>query len=538
MSILYLFVIPTIALVLVFILGYLMLRAITSLTELESLMLSGVAGTAILGQVAFFIFITGIIHWWVYVVSWISLTGCSIIIAQQRQRLLPRTRPPKVWLVMGSTLYFTLIASQSLLPIYTGSEWMGDWWMHYDIALFYLGQRPTDTIYFQLYTVVSRTPLFNLVEAFLMGVLGTDFYVYQLTAVVVSLTALPPFLLLVGHERMVLGLFIIVFNPFITTNLLYPWPKLLAAAYLLTSLYLYLAWRKKETIYSPIWTIFAGFALLTHPSTLFYIVAIIIDMIQQKKKKAVKPLLMLIGLIGIMMTPWIVWVITQFGYQSLLTSTPVTIRHQTEFTWFIWGVERFLNLVVSLVPHALIVAIYQNLMGTFPFNLFSFEGFNPVLFYYYHNLPGTLTTIMFLCCLLGFSRRQYDWAIPFFLCGFFGGILLQPGAVRHGLAPESMAPLILVGLMIATQFVKIFDISIQRSILGILLFEFTISRGGHTLFLGLGLYSSDDPNLLLKTEHSLLFARDLLMTSWPIMGLFVITGYMILVTLTLYQIQK
>jgi len=54
--------------------------------------------------------------------------------------------------------YVHLVCIQMLLPIYVGGNWFGDWWMHYDEALVFRGERGVETEWFGLYTLASRTP--------------------------------------------------------------------------------------------------------------------------------------------------------------------------------------------------------------------------------------------------------------------------------------------------------------------------------------------------------------------------------------------
>ena len=41
----------------------------------------------------------------------------------------------------GCVLWLALLCMQLMLPIYTGADFYGDWWMHFDTSQFYLGLR-------------------------------------------------------------------------------------------------------------------------------------------------------------------------------------------------------------------------------------------------------------------------------------------------------------------------------------------------------------------------------------------------------------
>jgi hypothetical protein len=93
--------------------------------------------------------------------------------------------------------WITLVGIQLFVLIYSGANWYGDWWMHYNLAKVYLGQQATDTIYFNRYIVSSRTPLFNLFSSYYLGLLGNQFSIYQLSSILpeVFLLAMIPLLL-------------------------------------------------------------------------------------------------------------------------------------------------------------------------------------------------------------------------------------------------------------------------------------------------------------------------------------------------------
>lgn len=231
-------------------------------------------------------------------------------------------------------------------------------------------------------------------------------------------------------------------------------------------------------------------------------------------------------LTGLVVIPWFIWGWLTFG--NIMIATAPTIRgYQRGFSLFIWFVERLLSFMVTLIPHALLFKIFESVLY-FNFDLTSIEALNPILYYYYHVLPGTLTTICLICFLIGLSWKRQPWVILMIICGFGGGILLQPGSTRHGLAPESMLPLTLIGLMIATQFIHRLDRGLQCLILLVLLFEFAISRGLHTLMLTFWVIPPDDPNLLLKMEQTLTFGRDIAGSQWPLWATFATVAYLAL----------
>src|SRR5262249_6824914 len=137
-----------------------------------------------------------------------------------------------------------LVAVQALLPIYVGSGWWGDWWMHYDESLVFLGQWSVDTKWFDLYTLASRTPLFNLVGAFLLSLGGEEFGIFQLASTLMNCCFLPALYLLLrallGPRAGLVGIMLASLNIWMLHLAWFTWPKMLVVYFLLLSLYFYL----------------------------------------------------------------------------------------------------------------------------------------------------------------------------------------------------------------------------------------------------------------------------------------------------------
>ncbi|MFM7788590.1 MAG: hypothetical protein ACKO90_10745, partial [Microcystis panniformis] len=137
-------------------------------------------------------------------------------------------------------------------------------------AQIFLGLQKTDTVYFGTYNVTSRTPLFNLFSSYYLALLANSFAVYQITAILpgVFLTLLIP--LFLRPSLIPLAFFLVAFSPYLSSMITYPWPKVLATVYILTSIYFYLDLRNnpRTRVYSlsgigcgVSW----GLAFLSHP---------------------------------------------------------------------------------------------------------------------------------------------------------------------------------------------------------------------------------------------------------------------------------
>jgi hypothetical protein len=484
--------------------GYVVLRAVSWLDEVESLALGGAVGVALAGGIAWSAFLLGQfeIEYYVGVTMFILIISLGLVWYRERS-LLPHVDFSQ-WPVYLAW-WLILLGTQSLLPIYAGGGWYGDWWMHFEISQFYLGQRALDVTYFGQYTVFSRTPLFNLVEAFFMALWGRDFAVYQLTALIPNVVFVPLFLLLIKSRRVAVMLVLLALNPFIWLNLLYPWPKLLAAAYILASLYLYL--RPGSSAWA--WGGFMGLAVLSHPSAIFYGLGLALDLSWSKRSnfKMITTDLVwaTVGLVGVIM-PWFIWGRWLTGSWFFLAGSVVSGRKPFNLLW--WLVERVLNFGVTFVPYDLLGAMYRA-VTQLALPSFELSSLDPIFHYYYNTLPGALTTVLSLYLM---KQGWPSWFKALAGMGLLGGVLLQPGLAKHGVAPESMAPLVLLGLVLVGRGLDI--IRNYNGVLGVLALEFIASRGLHLVALVGYFIEPSEINLQLKHDQALHFVRDGLGGEW------------------------
>jgi len=346
-----------------------------------------------------------------------------------------------------------------------------------------------------------------------MALWGRDFAVYQLTALIPNVVFVPLFLLFIKSSRVSLMLLLLALNPFIWLNLLYPWPKLLAAAYILASLYLYL--RPGSAAWA--WGGFVGLAVLSHPSAIFYGLGLALDL-SWSRRSALKTVMAdlaaaTIGLVAVIM-PWFMWGWWLTGSWFFLAGSVVSGRKSFNLPW--WLVERGLNLGVTFLPYDLLRAIYRGVTSlTLP--PFELSSLDPIFHYYYNTLPGALTTILSLHLIKQAWPSWFKWLAGM---GLLGGVLLQPGLAQHGVAPESMAPLVVLSLIIIGRGLA--TIRNINWILGALALEFMLSRGLHTVMLVGYFIQPTEANLQLKHEQAIHFVRDGLGGEW--LGLLIVIG--------------
>jgi hypothetical protein len=109
--------------------------------------------------------------------------------------------------------------------------------------------------------------------------------------------------------------------------------------------------------------------------------------------------------------------------------------------------------------------------------------------------------------------------------GFLGGVLLQPDSNLYGVTGESMAPIVVIVLIIAAHLSAAFSPQQQKWIVGFGVLEFLVSRGVQTMVTVAMTVPASDKNLLLKVHNHLLFARDIIQIPNIIFICLILAGY-------------
>ena len=529
-----------------YLLGYLVLRACTRFNDPECWAFSGISGIALLAGIAFAAFGCSTFSRLAYVGPTVMLAVLSIMVLRRRRRPLFPQRPP-AWLLAGITLWLALLCVQLISLVYTGAFWYGDWWMHYDIAQFYLGLRDPHVRYFGMYTIVSRPPLFNLAATFYLAVFGNSFAVYQVVSLIPGLAVLGPLILLARPKRASLLVALVALNPYLVNQLLYPWPKLLASALVLAGLSCYLAYRsttdvvkRSYLIGSGIWI---GLAILTHTSTVIYAIGMAIDYLWLHRRNLRHALavsfVVVAPAVGVM-APWLIWSAHLYGPAAIITSTPTVAATGRSVSPVGWAWDRLSTMVGTLFPIPAVMLV--GLVTHVPARIAAYV-WSPLrdawLRSYYSMLPGAFTYTLTACvCVylwLRRRRRPVHHGLPLLLIntlavtGFLGGILLQPGLNAQGVAGEGMAPLVLLFLVVAVAVIEELGPRLRWVVLSLTALEFLATRGVHTMILALGLFNGmDEGNLKLKQQYQLLFARDVVGGAWPLVSAVAILAYVVL----------
>jgi len=279
---------------------------------------------------------------------------------------------PALW----SLGFLHLLLIQALLPVYAGSAWYGDWHMHYETAQIFRGLRDVDYKYVDQYSLASRTPVFNLATAYVMSLVGDEYYVYQLTSTFLSYCFVAPLYLvlrdLAGTRVARLALVLAPLNLWLMHLAWFTWSKTLAAYFLFMGLHAYLRFvqtRQVDPVTASRYLLGAWAALwlgfLTHQVGLVYMAALAVHALWLAARDrgavwlGIRPLARLTLIAIVLVGPWYGWLFHRFGTSEVRGRTPVT-QMDTRVAFSITSVLSYMwyNFHASFLPRALATSFF------------------------------------------------------------------------------------------------------------------------------------------------------------------------------------
>jgi hypothetical protein len=271
--------------------------------------------------------------------SALSLAGLLDI-----RRLLASHRVRSTLLAFGALTLWTL-GAQSLIRHYSGGDWCCDWVEHYQRTLFFLERWSPDFQFIGRYPLTTRPPLMNLVCAYFLGHIGTDFALYQVVFSLLNLLAFFPCCLFarrfapraVPSNRLPwLVAIALAVNPMFFMNTTFAWTKVLTAFFVLSALWMYLSgWSKNDRVRLSAAFLMLSFGLLTHYSALPYVVFLWLAYavsiwrhepvkIQQLARMAVPAATPIIA--------WFAWSFSAYGLTTTLAAN-ATVEGASQSDW-------------------------------------------------------------------------------------------------------------------------------------------------------------------------------------------------------------
>ncbi|NOZ64000.1 MAG: hypothetical protein GXO71_03555 [Caldiserica bacterium] len=411
------------------------------------------------------------------------------------------------------TFFLTYLSFQAFLPLYSLGNWFGDWGMHYQLSQYYGGLQQVNWAtlkIFNVYSVASRTPLFNLDIAFHLSLFGRkEFYIFQIFSTFLNTWFILPLYLLFKEKikyKYVFGL--LLFMPFIWRNATYTWNKFYTAYFVLLTLYFFLH-RKESFTYQIMGGIFSGLSIYAHQYALFYLLPLwgYIALESSPYKEKIKALGIWLSIPLIILLPWYAWVVSLLGLKKTIFSSPVFwYPHLSLPKWlFIRGY----NLISTLLPLLFFRYFTLHFKRGVPF-VFLYSGLSA---FYWGTVLGAYT-LTFSSLLKKVIRNLILKSPPviwvFLLAGIGGSIFFSPYAAINGNAQLGMAPSLFilagVGLLCWSELNR----KKRRLILTFLSLEFLLLIVLHPLFLSKIESHIIDANLQMKEFLRYVFIYDML----------------------------
>ncbi len=390
--------------------------------------------------------------------AWGGRSGTSILPGREEARWAVGTMAIPAWMLL-------LAWTQSTLY---GGGWSGDWDEHYRRALFFLGRIPAGQAL--EFAVTDRPPLFNLVAATWMSIVGAGFWDYQVVHLVWSSIAAIPCLLLL--ERLTgrsfrspsaLAFFGLVFvlHPTIVANSLYTWTRMPAAFFVLAALYFYLLFHRDRQAAALPWSFLsAALGVVTHYSALVPAAMIVGHWLWRERSGRLTRRAG--AVLALAMTPgilWALWSVRQFGWRATLASN-TTARNYANTGMGIAGQWGY-NLLTTIVPFWDWVAARPYFRQTSLAGAWS----DALHLYWVSTLEGSVSTALVVACAVVWLRRAHSTPAATFranegrglivaaLAAFFLSFPTIPNAEVAGFAHLALQPVAIVVCLVGVGWI-------------------------------------------------------------------------------------
>jgi hypothetical protein len=267
----------------------------------------------------------------------------------------PGSRVPRaVWAAIGGGALLT-VGLEASLPHFGVIQWSFDWWLHFDLARFYLAPADLWRVYPGGDVISSRTPLYNLLGSLALQAFGNRFSILQVfTAAEGWLWLLPAALLtrrLCGGRTTVLAL--LALSPLLAFANAYVWPKGLVTFMLLLALDRVLALPAAPAGRAGRIAVQAGLAsggaMMAHAGFVGFLLPLVafVAWDGRRRRDPLRFACFAAGT-GLVLLPWYAWSVAEYGWQRGLLG----YFHAQSFNPDLlnYGVQRLVILVSGIVP--------------------------------------------------------------------------------------------------------------------------------------------------------------------------------------------
>ena len=288
----------------------------------------------------------------------------SACYAHMRSKKYPEESFPWDGIATWGGLAVWIMGMQSRIVVYGAVYWFGDWYEHYERAVFFLDHLPPETRFLQGYwPLAARGPAFNASAALLMNLFGREFWVYQTVATVLNTFPVLPMALLIrdmARIRQVPALLwsALLFGiaPFAVQQETFTWTKFFAVGFILGGIHLY---RLGLTRNKP-WLVglsFGAFAtgILAHYMALTFALFFMFHFAYFAFKKGRLRQVVIPGMAcSALLATWFFYLIVTFGLQATLAANTTLGEYVKTTPWgyYPWHKAFMGNMITTIIPYS------------------------------------------------------------------------------------------------------------------------------------------------------------------------------------------
>ncbi len=464
---------------------------------------------------------------------WSLMALVLTLVVRKDIRELWRDRGLRSSVVSWLALLCWILLLQSLIRHYGGADWSGDWYEHYQRAVWFtLWPLDTSFLFLEEYLLPARPPLMNILAADFMAQMGSSFSIFQIIQSVLSSLIFLPLVALAGLFKRLQGqtpwivAIFFALSPLFCQNATYTWTRLFTGFFIVLGLVLYLnAWRLNDGVrmVAAFAALAAGF--LTHYSAGPYLVILAahyLIVLWRHRPRAWRELVLIAVTGALILSTWFLWSLAVFG--SKVTFGSNTSVTESEKLTMVKNLAKVgLNIERTVIPFPVHRSLPEDRQRFAPGVVLRDTSFllyqNNAIF-----AMGSLNWVVIFILLFRRLKRKEDdrpgargfWV--FFVGGvIFLGIAVHGALTEWGLAHICLQPLVLMAVaFLAVEFTHL-ELRLKGLVLIGILVDFLLGIALHIHLLhsniqaGLGTITTF--NWQIKQRVGLVFLGDL-MASW------------------------
>ena len=249
----------------------------------------------------------------------------------------------------------------AMIRLYSGFDWGGDWFEHFQRTLFFLHRFPADTPIVGGYRLPARPPMMNVLVAFFLAQTQDRFELFQGASAFLNLLLFLPCCLmlpalgLARRPRTLPLVALFAFSPVVMENAMYTWTKSLSVFFVVLAFWFYLAgWRKNDRLRMAAAFLALSAGLLVHYSAGPYCLLLGFDYLLRvfwKRPRKWRELAGIVVSCGLLLATWFAWSAALYGPRvTFQSNTSVTAARRYQGN----NLSRIgANLVDTIVPYVL-----------------------------------------------------------------------------------------------------------------------------------------------------------------------------------------